>query len=248
MQRINSANKAVDLYGPGKHGFQAGVPSTNTPATFLTPEWCNSIQEEISRVIENFGVALDSTNPGQLLQVLLANFAAASANVGEIGKISYVPAVMANANHLPVFGAEYSRTTYSQLWAYAQASGALVTDAQFATRPGCFSYGPGGVGGSTFRVPKIAGLVIKAFHNGDGTYTTDITPLIGQYLPDRVLSHSHVTPIQSNVGTSNTRSGTAWYTESDRAPDRVTNWQTSIVGEPENTVRSVVLFPQIRYR
>lgn len=240
MQRINSANKAVDLYGPGKHGFQAGVPSTNTPATFLTPEWCNSIQEEISRVIENFGVTLDSTNPGQLLQVLLANFAAASANVGEIGKISYVPAVAASANHLPVFGAEVSRTTYSQLWAFAQASGALVTEAQFATRPGCFSYGPGGVGGTTFRVPKLAGLIVKAFHNGDGTYTTNTTAAIGEYLPDDIKAHNHpILMYGQETGTGRVTDG--------GPPDAGVRY-TESTGGPENTVRSVVLFPQIRYR
>lgn len=243
MQRINSANKAVDLYGPGKHGFQAGVPSTNTPATFLTPEWCNSIQEEISRVIENFGVGLDPTNPGQLLQVLLANFAAASANVGEIGKISYVPAVSASSNHLPVFGAEVSRTTYSQLWAFAQASGALVTEAQFATHPGCFSYGPGGVGGTTFRVPKLAGLVVKAFHNGDSSFTTNTSATIGEYLPDQLLSHNHQISVQSGTNAGQNVALT------DRGVKDF-SWvvTTGNVGGSENTVRSVVLFPQIRYR
>lgn len=247
MQRINSANKAVDLYGPGKHGFQAGVPSTNTPATFLTPEWCNSIQEEISRVIENFGVALDSANPGQLLQVLLANFATASANIGEIGKISYVPAVTASANHLPVFGAEVSRTTYSQLWAFAQASGALVTEAQFATRPGCFSYGPGGVGGTTFRVPRLAGLIIKAFHNGDGTYTTNTTASIGEYLPDDIKSHRHL--VDPNQINSSSESGWGKIATGGQGPEgTIASFWSEFTGGPENTVRSVVLFPQIRFR
>lgn len=241
MQRINSANKAVDLFGPGKHGFQPGVPSTNTPATFLTPEWCNAIQEEIARVIEHFSITLDTGNPGQLLAVLLDKFVQTSANDGEIGKISYVPATAANQNHLPVFGAEVSRTTYSKLWTYAQASGALVDEATFPSRPGCFSYGPGGVGGSTFRVPKIPGLVVKAFHNNDSTYTTNTTAAIGQYLLDEVKAHTH--QAWTWVGTGDGERDADYQAgRSEYLRD------TTSTGGAENTVRSVVLFPQIRYR
>lgn len=243
MKRIDSANVALDLFGPGKHGFQGGNPAANTPATFFTPDWANHIQEELANVIENFGVALASGSRDQLLQVLLANFVTVASNAGEVGKISYVPATAASNGHAPAFGVEVSRTgAYADLWAFAQASGALVDEATFPSRPGCFSYGPGGVGGSTFRVPKIPGLVIKSFHNGDGTYTTNTTALIGQYMPDEVLTHAH----------------TYWASEtsSDGSAPDVERWTgyhgngytTSYTGGAENTVRSVVLFPQIRYR
>jgi microcystin-dependent protein len=249
MRRIDSSNVQQDKFGAGKHGFQGGNPATNTPATFLTANWHDALQEEIANVIEYFGIALDPSNNAQLVQILTTRFVLATDFAGEIGKVSFVPATQANAGHLPLFGAEFNRVgAYAPLWAYAQASGTLVDDATFGSRPGCFGYGSGGPGGTTFRVPKIAGLVIKAYHNGDGTYTTDLSPAIGQYRPDQLLSHAHVTPISSNVGTSNNRSSSAWYTESDRAPDRTWNWQTSASGQPENTVRSVILFPQIRYR
>lgn len=243
MKRIDSANVAQNLFGPGKHGFQGGNPAANLPATFFTPEWANHIQEELANVIENFGVALASGSRDQLLQVLLANFVTVASNAGEVGKISYVPATAANVGHAPCFGVEVSRTgAYADLWAFAQASGALVDEATFPSRPGCFSYGPGGVGGSTFRVPKIPGLVIKSFHNGDGSYTTNTSALIGQYLPDEVLAHAH----------------TYWASENSfdqSAPDverrggwRETAYTSGTTGGLENTVRAVVLFPQIRYR
>lgn len=242
MKRIDSANVALDLFGPGKHGFQGGNPAANLPATFFTPDWANHVQEELANVVEYFGVALASGSRDQILQALLANFVTVASNAGEVGKISYVPATAANVGHAPCFGVEVSRTgAYADLWAFAQASGALVDEATFPSRPGCFSYGPGGVGGSTFRVPKIPGLVIKSFHNGDGSYTTDTTLLIGQYVPDKLKNHLH--PIKMGYG------------EGDNT-DTVTNaWNsgvtldTNIAGDgPENTVRSVVLFPQIRYR
>ena len=241
MKRIDSANVALDLFGPGKHGFQGGNPAANLPATFFTPDWANHIQEELANVIENFGVALASGSRDQLLQVLLANFVTVASNAGEVGKISYVPATAASVGHAPAFGVEVSRTgAYADLWAFAQASGALVDEATFPSRPGCFSYGPGGVGGTTFRVPKIPGLVIKSFHNGDGSYTTNTTALIGQYLADEVKSHPHGVPFGTSEGdnTSNATNGSG----------TAGTFETTWTGGAENTVRSVVLFPQIRYR
>jgi len=175
------------------------------------------------------------------LVAMLAYFTPKSQFSGEIGKISYVPATSASPNHLPGFGVEVSRAIYSELWAYAQGSGALVDDFTFLARPGCFSYGPGGVGGTTFRVPKIPGLVIKAYHNGDGTYTTDTSAQIGEYIPDQVLSHNHLIwgdqkqnfDGAGRLPTANQTSLEAWVTSEN-------------TGGSENTVRSVVLFPQIR--
>jgi hypothetical protein len=238
MQRINTANAAMNLFGVGKHGFQGGNPSTNTPATFFSPEWANAIQEELARAIEGLGVAINPGSSSQLLDALVAYFTPKSQFSGEIGKISFVPATSASPNHLPAFGVEVSRATYPELWAFAQASGALVAEAAFAARPGCFSYGPGGVGGATFRVPKTSGLVIKAFHNGDGTYTTNTSALIGEYLPDQVLSHAHGVPWGAAEGnnTSNATNGDG----------TAGSFSSDAFGGAENTVRSVVLFPQIR--
>lgn len=80
MKRIDSTNKAVDLFGPGKHGFQGGNPSLNLPATFFTPEWTNHIQEEIANVIEYFGTALNDSSKAQLINTLIAKFARLNAD------------------------------------------------------------------------------------------------------------------------------------------------------------------------
>lgn len=70
MQRINTANKAVDLFGPGKHGYQPGNPVTGTPATFASPDVFNALQEEISSVIEGVGIALNPASNAQLLAAI----------------------------------------------------------------------------------------------------------------------------------------------------------------------------------
>lgn len=59
MQRIN---------GPGavNQRFSSGNPFTSQPATVVTPEWANAVQEEIARAIENAGLTLDPENEEQL--------------------------------------------------------------------------------------------------------------------------------------------------------------------------------------
>lgn len=253
MKRIDSANVHLDLFGPGKHGFQGGNPALNLPATFFNKDWCNHVQEEIATVIEHFGVPLNGAQFDQLLQVLLANFASRASFAGEVGKISYIPSATPTENHMPVFGSLVSRTgAYAELWAFAQTSGMLVDEATHATRPGCFSYGPDGIGGATFRVPKINGLVIKAFHNGDGTYTTNTTALLGQYLTDELKGHDHVAGIRSEAAATVSVYGTATVASGQRVDQTdgtaTLSPVTSVTGGAENTVRSVILFPQIRYR
>jgi hypothetical protein len=241
MQRINTANAAANLFGVGKSGFQGGNPAANLPATFLSPDWCNAVQEELAQAIEGLGLTINSGSNNQLLAALLAYFTPQSQFAGEIGKVSHVPAMSASVNHVPCFGVELARVgPYAALWAFAQSSGALVDEATFPSRPGCFGYGPGGVGGTTFRVPKMPGLVIKAYHNNDGTYTTNTSALIGAYLPDEIKWHDHGVPWGAAEGnnTSNATNGdgTAGF------------FPTQGSGGTENTVRSVILFPQIRYR
>lgn len=69
MDRISSANyPAADLFGSGKHGFQAGDASTSTPASIPGPAWFNNVQEEIAGVIESVGDALDASSRTQLYQ------------------------------------------------------------------------------------------------------------------------------------------------------------------------------------
>lgn len=80
MDFINSANKQVDKFGSGKHGFSAGNPSGGIPATYLTPAWCDNIQQEIVNVIEGAGIAINPGSQTQLYQAIQAIMAGATGN------------------------------------------------------------------------------------------------------------------------------------------------------------------------
>lgn len=75
MHRIDSATARADANGAGKTGFSDNGDLPNQDATYFTPAWSNSLQEEVANVIEEFGIALDKDNNGQLLAALVQQFA-----------------------------------------------------------------------------------------------------------------------------------------------------------------------------
>lgn len=72
MRRIDTATKAVDLFGAGKHGFKDGDPALAILATKLNAAFFNSIQEELSRAIEGAGLTLAPSDNTQLLAAITA--------------------------------------------------------------------------------------------------------------------------------------------------------------------------------
>lgn len=72
MLRINTINAILNCFGEGKAGFGAGNPTTGTKATYLSADWCNSIQEEIANVVEASGTELDPPDRTQLLTAIMA--------------------------------------------------------------------------------------------------------------------------------------------------------------------------------
>lgn len=69
MHRIDSADRAIDLFGAGKDGFTDGDPGMGIPPTHLTDDFFNSLQEELCRLIESNGVVLSKPTLTQLLTV-----------------------------------------------------------------------------------------------------------------------------------------------------------------------------------
>lgn len=80
MDRISTSTKAVDLYGPGKHGFKNGNLSLGIPPTDFNAEWCNGLQEEVLAVIEGAGLVPAAGTLNQLQQAINAMITAAAAN------------------------------------------------------------------------------------------------------------------------------------------------------------------------
>ncbi|MFM0642062.1 phage tail protein [Paraburkholderia metrosideri] len=103
-----------------------------------------------------------------------------------IGQIVMEPRTSARAGYLKVNGALVNRADYPALWAYAQASGALVTEAQWsAGRWGCFSSGDGA---TTFRIPELRGESIRCWDDGRGV---DGFREIGSWQDSQNRSHAH---------------------------------------------------------
>ncbi len=84
MQRIDTASKAVDLFGAGKHGFKDGNVGLGIAATQFNAAICNNVQEEIVRVVEAAGITLNGTVYTQLLAALSAGWGIAKSH-GENG-------------------------------------------------------------------------------------------------------------------------------------------------------------------
>jgi hypothetical protein len=61
MKRINTANRAIDLFGAGKDGFRASVPGVSE-ATFFSALWANHVQEALVRVREAAGLPVPADN------------------------------------------------------------------------------------------------------------------------------------------------------------------------------------------
>ena len=70
MDRITGATVDPDLYGAGKDGFREGSPGVS-PATIVTKEWLNSLQEEICTVIERSGGTLAVGSNDQLYDAII---------------------------------------------------------------------------------------------------------------------------------------------------------------------------------
>lgn len=68
MFRIDSEGATLD------NKFTEGDPSLGVPATVVSADWLNAVQEEISNVVETNGLVLNKLNSGQLQAALLEFF------------------------------------------------------------------------------------------------------------------------------------------------------------------------------
>jgi hypothetical protein len=79
MKRIDSPNRAPDLFGVGKDGFRASTPGVSS-ATELTEKWFNAVQEGLVRTIEAAGVALSEADYDQFTNAILWHASQAAVN------------------------------------------------------------------------------------------------------------------------------------------------------------------------
>jgi microcystin-dependent protein len=104
-----------------------------------------------------------------------------------IGQIVFEPRTNARAGFVKANGAPLNRADYPALWAYAQASGALVAEKDWANGNwGCFSDGNGS---TTFRIPELRGEFIRCW--ADGRDDIDAQRRIGTYQDSQNIWHAH---------------------------------------------------------
>lgn len=72
MHRIDTPSRQKDKFGAGKDGFTGGNPQTGTPATAVSPDILDALQEEICAVIEDqdSGLTLSKGNNTQLISAI----------------------------------------------------------------------------------------------------------------------------------------------------------------------------------
>ncbi|MBP0633294.1 hypothetical protein [Cupriavidus sp. AcVe19-1a] len=103
-----------------------------------------------------------------------------------IGQIIIEPRATVRAGCLKLNGALLNRSAYPELWTYAQASGNLVSEAEWqAGMWGAFSTGDGQ---NTFRIPEYRGEGLRFWDDGRGV---DAGRKLGSYQAPQNLAHSH---------------------------------------------------------
>lgn len=70
MKRIDSANARDDVNGTGKKGFHDNADLPGQDATYLTPGWLNTVQEELANLLEKNGITLNADSHIQLFELL----------------------------------------------------------------------------------------------------------------------------------------------------------------------------------
>lgn len=88
MHRIDTPTAQVDKFGVGKNGFTAGNPQTGELPTALDQDFFDSVQEEISAVIEGASISLSKASRNQLLTALKKLFLQPGNNLSDIENAS----------------------------------------------------------------------------------------------------------------------------------------------------------------
>lgn len=86
MQRIAGATVSSNLHGSGKDGFTNGTPGSVAP-TVVSADWLNSVQEQLARAVELFGMELKASDNEQLARAINVRAVAQAVN-GHVARTS----------------------------------------------------------------------------------------------------------------------------------------------------------------
>lgn len=176
----------IDGAGHDNNSFTEGDPQAAVPATVVTDDWLNAVQEEIASVIEEGGGALDKQDNTQLLAKIQSLIASGQSPGVPTGTTIYGYFASAPTGFVEASGVTLSRTTYSDLYDHAVAEGLVVTEAAWqAGEYGMFSDGDGA---TTFRLPDLRGEFLRGWDHGRGV---DTGRTLGSSQADEFKAHTH---------------------------------------------------------
>jgi hypothetical protein len=98
------------------------------------------------------------------------NLTSVSSLLVPTGAVMTFPSIIAPTGWLALSGQTLSRSTYSNLWTFAQSSGNIVTDAQWTSLSAYGAFTTGDLS-TTFRIPDLRGHFVR----GSGTHTDGTT-------------------------------------------------------------------------
>ncbi|GJH39059.1 hypothetical protein CBA19CS91_39900 [Paraburkholderia hospita] len=192
----------VDTLGVVQLATQQEVNAGADTAKVLTAKTAATRYASLSGAIFTGDVQVPSITSSGLARVLtppvgdISNAAAttewvtAAVSAVLVGTLILEARATPRAGCLRLNGALVNRADYPALWAYAQASGNIVTDAVWsASNWGAFSSGDGA---TTFRLPDFRGEFMRCFDDARGI---DAARKIGAYQASQNLSHTHAATV-----------------------------------------------------
>jgi hypothetical protein len=155
------------------------------------PDFVNKALRQLSAICAGVGQFI-ADNQGSdvtddllasVISTMLKNACKASAQ-SPAGTVVWIPGTTPLANTVKINGVLLSRTTYANLYAFANASGNMAAS-DGAWVSGQFSPGDGS---TTFRIPDYRGYHLRAFDDSRGV---DTARTIGSVQLDQLLQHTH---------------------------------------------------------
>lgn len=130
-----------------------------------------------------------------------------------IGRILFSPNANADDGFLLANGANLSKTTYANLWNYAQHVGAVVPINQWQLYIGFF----GDIDGDLFRIPDLRGRYLRSANSGTNYDPRRTSTEVGTYKTGNILQHNHVDAGHTHTDAGHTHTISTRVTPQDSA-------------------------------
>lgn len=174
------------------NGFQPGIASSEQVNTVLRQT--STIAAAVADFITTTGAdAVDNGNVAELRAQIVAAVKYAVRNMVPVGTVITSYVTTPPDGYLPLKGDLYLRASYPDLFARMSADGLVVSDASWAGNWSKFSSGDGV---TTFRVPDLRAMHIRAADAGRGV---DSGRTLASYQSDQMPSHAHAYRMGTSV-------------------------------------------------